>query len=57
LAQFGLSDGLGEHSEVRTFFNFSAVPCWPLREVYIYPYDRSPGGWIAVPFPFKPGVT
>ncbi|HTV67607.1 MAG TPA: hypothetical protein VMF90_03625 [Rhizobiaceae bacterium] len=51
-AQFGLSDGLGERSEVRDFFAISA-PRWPWSEVYISPYGRGSEGWNAVPYPFR----
>lgn len=52
-AQFGVSAGLGQRSEVQDFFHFSALPGWPLSEVYIYPYGEGRSDWTALPFPFK----
>jgi hypothetical protein len=54
-AQFGLSVGLGQQSELQAFFRLAAAPTWPLSEVYIYPYDTQPGDWhgTAVPFRFQ----
>jgi hypothetical protein len=52
VAEFGLSPGLAHNSEVRTFFNFTATPTWPLSEVYIYPYGAEHNDWTAVQYPF-----
>ena len=52
-AQFGIPAGLGQRSELQSFFHFSAVPAWPLSEVYIYPYGEGSGEWTGVPYPFK----
>lgn len=52
-AQFGLPQGLGQGTELRSFFQLSAVPAWPLSEVYILPYGRETGDWSPVPFCFK----
>jgi hypothetical protein len=51
-AQFGLPHGLGQRSELQSFFHFSAVPRWPLSDVYIYPYGENDGDWSPVYFPF-----
>jgi hypothetical protein len=52
VAEFGVPAGLGQRSELRTFFNFSATPIWPLSEVYIYPYGEGNGDWTVVRYPF-----
>lgn len=52
-AQFGLLEELGQRSELQAFCHVSAVPAWPLSEVYIYPYGEQPGDWMPVPFGFK----
>jgi hypothetical protein len=57
VAQFGLAAGLGQHSEVQAFFDFSRLPSWPLSGVYIYPYGEGRSDWSAVPFPFKVAGT
>lgn len=49
-AQFGLPEGLGQRSELQAFFHVSAIPAWPLSEVYIYPYGERSGDWIPVQF-------
>jgi len=54
VAEYGIPAGLGQSSELRTFFNFSATPTWPLSEVYIYPYGEGHGDWTAVIYPFGP---
>ncbi|RFB76605.1 hypothetical protein [Methylovirgula sp. 4M-Z18] len=51
-AQFGLPAGLGEGSELRSFFQFIAVPQWLLSEIYILPYESPTGEWTAVNFRF-----
>jgi len=51
-AQFGLTAGLGQRSELDAFFNIAAIPAWPLGEVYMYPYGEGRGEWAAVPYPF-----
>jgi len=51
-AQFGLSDGLGTHSEVRAFIDIQSPPAWPFSEVYIFPYGEGRPEWHAVPYPF-----
>ena len=50
-AQFGLSGGLGQRTELESFFHFSALPAWSPSEVYIYPYGASQS-WSPVPFKF-----
>jgi len=52
VAQFGLPAGLGQGSELRSFFHFVAVPSWPLSEIYLFPYDKPAGGWTPVDFEF-----
>ena len=52
-AQFGLSDGLGQRSELQAFFHISAVPVWALSDVYIHPYGERSGNWMPVSFGFK----
>ena len=52
VAEFGIPAGLGQRSELRAFFNFSATPIWPLSEVYIYPYGEGNGDWTVVRYPF-----
>lgn len=45
VAQFGLHAGLGQDSELQSFFHLSAFPSFPLSEVYMHPFgkpDRSP---------------
>jgi hypothetical protein len=39
-AQFGLSKGLGQRSKLRSFFQFSPVPVWPLMEIFVVPRQR-----------------
>ncbi len=51
-AQFGLPHGMGQRTELQAFFHFSALPIWPLSEVYIYPYGESTTDRSPVPFPF-----
>lgn len=54
VAQFGTRDGLGQRSELGTFFDVSAVPSWPLSDVYIYPYgEEGRNDWAPVPYPFE----
>lgn len=53
VAQFGLTMGLGQDSELRSFFDLSAVPTWPLSEVYIHPYGQPSGDWSPVHFLFN----
>lgn len=57
VAQFGLPVGLGQQNELRAFFNFPAVPVWPISEVYIHPYGEKPVGWSPVQFGFKNAGT
>jgi hypothetical protein len=52
-AQFGLHDGFGHHSDVASFFRFSAQPTWDLTEMYICPYEEFAAGWSSVTFPFS----
>ncbi len=52
-AQFGLPLGFGLNSELRSFFHLSAVPTWPLSEVYIFPYGQTTGDWSPVNFRFN----
>jgi hypothetical protein len=52
VAQFGLPGGLGPSSELRSFFQFVAVPKWPLSEVYIFPYGSPTREWTAENFSF-----
>ncbi len=42
VSQFGLDEGRGESSELRSFFYLSEMPDWPLSESYIYPYGKTP---------------
>lgn len=51
-AQFGLRDGIGQRSEVQSFFQFSAVPEWSPSNVYIFPYGELTPGWSPVAFSF-----
>jgi hypothetical protein len=51
-AEFGLAQGLGHRSELRAFFRFSALPNWPLSDVYIHPYARRPVDRSPVKFTF-----
>ena len=48
VAQFGLSGGLGQRSELESFFHFSELPAWSPSDVYVYPYGEPQS-----PVPFK----
>jgi hypothetical protein len=50
VSQFGVDEGLGEGTELRSFFHLSGVPNWPLSEFYISPYGKPP---TAVCYGFK----
>jgi hypothetical protein len=52
-AQFGAPGGFANGPELASFFHLSAVPSWPLTELYIFPYDQPTGGWSPVRFPFN----
>jgi hypothetical protein len=52
-ARFGLPHGLGQRTELQSFFQFSTTPTWPLSDVYIYPYGESATDWSPVSFAFK----
>jgi hypothetical protein len=54
-AQFGLSDGLGQRSELRASYQFSALPNWPPSGIYIYPYGEQAHDWAPVFFDFSQG--
>jgi hypothetical protein len=48
-AQFGTDlDTADRRPELRSFFLFSALPVWPLTDVYVDPHG--PQGWSEVPF-------
>lgn len=49
-AQFGPDDGLGQSSELRSFFHLSGIPDWPLSKYYIHPHGKPP---TPVHFDFK----
>jgi hypothetical protein len=51
-AQFGLGEGLGQRSDVQSFFRFSAVPLWSPSDVYIYPYSGVASGWSPINYSF-----
>lgn len=53
VAQFGLPAGFGEQTDLRSFFSFSAVPTWPLSDVYIFPYGEANGTWSPVNYKFE----
>ncbi len=53
VAQFGLPDGLGQRSELRASYRFSALPNWPPSEVYVYPYGDQASDWTPVSFDFS----
>jgi hypothetical protein len=40
VSQFGLHEGMGESSELRSFFYFSQMPEWPISECYLYSYGK-----------------
>lgn len=52
VAQYGIPTGLGQQTELRSFFNISAAPAWPLSDVYTYPYGKEPVSWTPVSYPF-----
>ncbi len=41
-AQFGPVEGLGQGSELRSFFHLSGIPDWPLSQYYIPPFGKQP---------------
>ncbi|HTV32936.1 MAG TPA: hypothetical protein VME69_07515 [Methylocella sp.] len=41
-AQFGSAEGLGQGSELRSFFHLSCIPDWPLSAYYIPPFGGQP---------------
>ncbi len=41
-AQFGSDEGLGQGSELRSFFHLSGIPDWPLSQYYIPPFGKQP---------------
>lgn len=51
-AQFGLSNGLGQRSELQATYQFAALPSWPPSEIYIYPYEQPTPDWSPVLFDF-----
>lgn len=51
-AQFGLNEGLGQRSELRASYQFSALPKWPPSEIYVYPYGEPERDWSPVFFDF-----
>ncbi len=52
-AQFGLSDGLGQRSEVLASYKFSALPSWSPAEIYIFPYGEPEAVWSPVRYEFS----
>lgn len=52
-AQFGLSSGLGQRSELQASYKFSMLPSWPPSEIYIYPYEEPATDWLPVLFDFS----
>lgn len=52
-AQFGLPHGLGQGTELGSFFHFSTTPRWPLSDVYIYPYGEMRTDGSPVRFGFR----
>jgi hypothetical protein len=42
VAQFGSDEGLGQDSELRSFFHLSGIPDWPLSQYYIPPLGKQP---------------
>lgn len=52
-AQFGLSSGLGQRSELQASYKFSMLPNWPPSEIYIYPYGEPATDWLPVLFDFS----